>query len=84
MMVWNKSVAIHPSGTPKDLNACERGEKSSKGMRAIPKPYGRTKCVGVIRDGKYVDPDTNEPIEISKGKPTRGLCTRINRIGGIE
>ena len=84
-MYKEKSVAIHPSGTPKDLAASERGEKSSQGMTPTPYPYGRKKCVGVIRDGRYVDPETNEPIELRPGKLEKGRVTvNINKIGGLE
>ena len=83
-MIKDKGVAIHPSGTPKDLAACERGEKSSKGMRATPKGYGSRKCVGVIRDGEYVDPETGEPITVGEASLDLGKTININVIGGIE
>jgi len=83
-MAWNKEVSIHPSGTPKDLAACERGQKSSQDMRETPKPYGKRKRVGVIRDGQYVDPATGEPIVVSTKKKTFGKTVNINTIGGIE
>lgn len=75
-----KSVAIHPSGTPKDL----QGTASCKDMRATPKPYGKKKCVGVIRNGVYVDPTTGKPVELRKGKIKDFTTIHVNKIGGLE
>ena len=79
-----KGVSIHPSGKRTDLPGGERGEKSSKGMTPTPKPYGKRKTVGVIRDGEYVDPDTGVEIKLSN-RPLRDFNTiHINKIGGLE
>ena len=61
-----------------------RGTRSGKDLRATPKNYGNRKVVGVIRDGKYVNPHTNEPIVIQKNKKIKNQKIRINRIGGVE
>jgi len=75
-----QAVSIHPSGTAKDM----RGMPASHDMRATPKNYGKRTIVGVIRNGKYVNPDTNEPIVISNKKLKKAMKVRINKIGGIE
>lgn len=74
-----KHVNIHPSGTPKDL----QGMPASKDMRATPKNYGKRQVIGVIRNGKYINPETGEPIVIKKHKIVR-TCLRVNKIGGKE
>ena len=84
IVIQAKHVNIQPSGRRTDLEGGERGEKSSKGMTPTPKPYGKRKTVGVIRDGEYVDPRTGKPIKLSN-KPLRDFNTvHINKIGGLE
>jgi hypothetical protein len=59
------------------------GEPASYNNRATPKPYGKSKVVGIIRDGKYVDPETGREIVLRPGKRNFGV-PRYNFIGGIE
>jgi hypothetical protein len=58
--------------------------KASANMRATAKNYGKRKMVGIIRDGKYINPDTGEPIEITGRKVPDISTININRIGGVE
>ena len=79
-----KGVAIQPSGRRTDLEGGERGEKSCEGMTPTPKPYGKRKTVGIIRDGRYIDPKTGVEIKLSN-RPLRDFNTiHINKIGGVE
>jgi len=73
------SINIHPSGTHKD----NTGMPASKDMRETPKGYGKRKIVGVIRDGKYVDPETGKQIKISK-KKIKGVTCNVLHYGGLE
>jgi len=59
------------------------GPKASSGMRATAKNYGKKKLIGVIRNGKYVDAVTGEPIVISSKKRVFSKVL-INNIGGLE
>lgn len=60
-----------------------RGEPAGYNNRATPKNYGKSKCVGVIRNGKYVEPDTGKPIRISVEHRDIQIPSH-NKIGGIE
>ena len=73
------SINIHPSGTPAD----NVGMPASKDLRETPKGFGKRKVVGVIRDGKYVDPETGKPITIGK-KKINGIEVNILKYGGVE
>jgi hypothetical protein len=59
------------------------GQPASQDMRATPKRYGNNRMVGVIRNGKYVNPETGEPVEMSKEKKDFGI-PMFNWIGGLE
>ena len=59
------------------------GLPASKDLRQTPKNYGKRKMVGVIRDGKYIDPKTGDPIILGCKKVDYSTI-HINTIGGIE
>jgi hypothetical protein len=73
-------VNINPHGRKFTDN---RGDPAGYNNRATPKNYGKNKCVGVIRGGKYVDPGTGEPIRTSTEKRDIRI-PRYNLIGGVE
>jgi hypothetical protein len=64
---------------PKDL----RGMPADKDLRQTPKNWGKRKIVGVIRNGKYVNPATGEEIKISNKKIDIDRVY-IAELGGIE
>ena len=59
------------------------GPKASSDMRSVAKNYGKNKVVGVIREGKYINPETGKPIKITKKKIVADKIY-INWIGGKE
>lgn len=57
---------------------------ASKDLRQTSKNWGKRKVVGVIRDGKYVDPETGEEISL-KDRPVKEFSAiYISKMGGLE
>jgi hypothetical protein len=73
-------VNINPHGRKFTDN---RGEPAGYNNRETPKPYGKRVLVGIIRNGRYVDPVTGNEIQLSKEKKLVSV-PRFNFIGGIE
>ena len=73
-----KNVNIIPKGKKGET----QGMPSSYDLRETPKNWGKRKVVGVIRSGKYINPDTGDPIELVDKKVP--IAVRISVMGGVE